>query len=1382
MYSILRKKHKYNDSRKERRKTMSLFDDVLEGKVIRNRVVTESTETEDLGAGFDIVTEAAYPQSIKYLKTMNRVITLPIGKPAGFGNLCFLYTNNTKESIELMNNKVNFLNGNRYYYYFYNVYYKGKLNNKNYTIKQVEERTALYKKFKNRSDQTGKMNPSIHPYKKTVIDPTEDKNMYFDLSKYIDIFSSICGKLPPKKFITIYWSYLKSILFSENTAGYTNRFVLINIDKFKLTKTLSENLLNPLYIIYYTMRTNEELLKELDLDFYFFTNQKCMKVNPSQCTKTLCANFKVEMTKLYSHSTYSGLIDEITEENTIKTSEAAAEVVGKINDTINKSDSTETITDNTIKEKDHFVADESITKKITAKVEVAKKEVEEITSKLPENAKITPEDISKVIETRVENEIDSDKELLTEIYNKNIAKALPKSAASTARDVELRKAQLDLKVGSLTVRDLQKVQTSQIKIPVKDVSNAVKTTNDNMKKIKFANYERLYNEKLMPKDITDAILALNNKSIPMFVRNIEIKDTSDELNYKDTYTVYLEDANRQRHTIKVDIPKFIEDKFLYIGGNKKLIKKQAFLYPVVKTDSDIVQVVTNYNKMFIQRTGTKSIASIERLKTTIKKYDELKTHFIFGNALSSNSKYVTTIEYDELSKMIIQFKHGKCILLFDQMEATALAEQRGITIPENHMFIGLDVHENPIFIDIDTQMTADKHTIVDIILSSGDETLRTYFDSVNPPKRLMYTRVKVMQQFMAVGLLLGFWEGLSSILKKANVKYRLQDKPGDLRPNEDYLKFANCYLVYESTVPVALLLNAFKLVNTAEYNIEDMDSREPYMPYLIKVYGRALISNALLNVYEFMIDPITMEVLTDLNLPKDIVSLIIYAVSLLADSQYTPEINQGLSRIRSNEIVPAILYERLAKNYIIYRNSNGKKKFSIPQDCVIKEVLALKTVEDYSTLNPTLELEMTHGISTKGFRGANLDESYTMEKRSFDPTMTGVIAPSTSPDGSVGVNKTLTMEPSIVSLRGYVDLKNDKLNELHDVNLFSPGELSIPLGATRDDPTRLGHALKQSKHVIPVKKSSPVLISNGLEEVCRFHLSSDFAVNADEDGEVIDYDDKSNIMVVKYKSGKHRAIDLGHTIVKNGGGGFFLSNKLVSQYNVGDKFKKDAALAYHKDFFTNDRFNNCRMNMGTMTKVAFMSTYNTYQDATMITEKLSDDASTEMCFVRQVSIGKNSNVEYMVKKGQEIKVGESLIQFDTSYEDNSLNMLLASLSAEGQQDILSGSRNDIHSKYSGTIEDIKIYSTVELDDMSPSLRKIVKAYYNQINEKKTFLEKYDPDSKNSIVKCGILMNDTTKKIEPNKFGVIKGQKIEEGVMIEFYVKHSEPLEIGSKIA
>lgn len=68
--------------------------------------------------------------------------------------------------------------------------------------------------------------------------------------------------------------------------------------------------------------------------------------------------------------------------------------------------------------------------------------------------------------------------------------------------------------------------------------------------------------------------------------------------------------------------------------------------------------------------------------------------------------------------------------------------------------------------------------------------------------------------------------------------------------------------------------------------------------------------------------------------------------------------------------------------------------------------------------------------------------------------------------------------------------------------------------------------------------------------------------------------------MAKYKSGKTQAIDLNPNIVKNSGGGFYLSNKLITDLKPGDKFKKNDVLAYHKDFFKNDQFNNCRMVMG----------------------------------------------------------------------------------------------------------------------------------------------------------------------------------------------------------
>lgn len=1329
----------------------NLFNDINDGVI--------SLDNDEL------ISEAVYPESVEYMKTVQRQMMLPQGSPVGKGNLCFLYSHNITESIEMINSRVNGLSKNHYRYYYFNLLYNGKIYNKKFRYKLTDLRAENYDKIETETNLKGRL--------KLNFSASDNKNMYYELSQYLNIFTSICAKIQPLRYITLYWDFMSKV-FMLDVPYYNDRFVLVNLKHYKLTKDIHENLENPLYLIYFTLYKNPALLKDINIDFYFYNEKKIIKINPSLCDEKSYAKLKAEMNKIMRGITDESTITTITSEDNIKKDEMTANVTSTITQITNSEEEIHT-NEQLIQLRKVTPVEKEVEQKVKAKVDRA--------SQLVGDLPVDTTKVSEVITKSVKREIDEDHEMIKKMYYQNRANSEPtKSEASTARDKLLREEQKNIVIGDMTLDKISKINADNIPIPVMDVSKSVTTTNENVKQIRFDNLDITYNEKLMKKDLVNAIMSLNDKSIPMFIRDIKIEDTSDELNYKDTYTIYFEDGNRKRHTIKVDIPKFIDGRFLYVGGNKKIIKHQSFYLPVVKIASDMVQIVTNYSKMTIQRVENKSTSAIERFKKLVADNPELSEYFTNGTAYTNNGKYVTTLEYDDLSKVFVDFKIGRSFISFDQSYLESYMEKHNIDKKSNKMYIGKIKGEDT-YIDINTQETDTGKSIVELMLDCLPDNIRETFGAIKPPKRLMFTKVRIMKQFVTVGMLLGFWEGLSSLLKKLKVDYRLEDKvPSSLAPDEEFIKFNDCIMIYKEDIPTALILNGIRTFDTARFNMVDFDTKEPYLDYIKKVYGRAIIENALMNFYEFAIDPITLEILKDQHLPTNIVDLFIYAVNLLADSQYILDINQNLSRIRCGEIIPAILYERLSKNYVNFRNYNGRKKFTIPQDCVIKEILGLKTVEDYSTLNPTLEMEMIHAVSSKGFRGVNLDDAYTIEKRGYDPSMTGIIAPSTSPDGSVGISRTLTLEPQITGLRGIVEDKHEKLDELNDVNLFSPGELTIPMAATIDDPNRLGHALKQSKHVIPVKSSSPVLISNGMEEVARFHLTSNFVVNADEDGEVVDYDETSQIMVVKYKSGKCRAIDLSPNIVKNGGGGFFLSNVLITKLKVGDKFKKNDVLAYHKDFFTNDQYNNCRMNMGTLTKVAIMSTYNTYEDATVITHKMSEDCATEMCFCKAAVVGKNANVFYMVKKGQEITVGDPLIQFDTSYEDETINTLLANLGEADKENILEGARNEIKSKYSGIIEDIKIYSTVDLDEMNPSLKKIVSAYYRGINKKKEFLDKYDPESKNSVVKCGILVNETSHKIQPNKFGVIKGEHVEDGVLIEFYIKHSEPLEIGSKIA
>ena len=1385
---------------------MSLFDNVAEGQI---RMTPETVITEFVeDSNEEVMLEAMYPDSIPYGKVMNRKLTLPNGTPPGTGNLVFLYTTSFANSMSLISDQTNIIFGQRYKLYFYQQDYRGMIWNKRYRIRNIQLRKSHYDTIRKKTQ--------LKPYLPKILDGSLGRNLVYDLHTYVEIFNTYSQKMQIPKRVSTYWAYMRPILMGT-APSLKHRTVIVNLDQFPMKDTVKENLSNPLYMLWYTLYKYPEQLIGINLDFLFYTGTKVMKINPSKyfnlpdekiddgiigtvakaITKTIkmppknvVTGLQIQMKRILPHLPEKATDDTVIQQEEIK-STIVAETKEKLG--ITSKDKKEIIDESDVSDIKTTVKDETedpVEKSIEEKIVQSAERV--LTAKPMQEEEIRRQEskVKAVVQMQVDNDINEDQKILEQAYNKLKHEKIPVSPRSSARNQKLMDDQKNLVIEGMTVEQLSKMKVKEVKVKPKDISKAVETPNNHMKQISFYERNKTYIEKVMPKDIMDVLLCLNTKSIPLYVRDVKIEDTSDELNYKETYTISLEDVNRQRHTLKVDFPKIIENRFLYLGGGKKNIKNQSYFYPVVKTEDDTVQMVSNYNKMYIRRVDTKSTSAVERLKRFLKQSDEAKKFIKFGNsnAVNKSGEFITSVEYDELAKFMKRLNVGGLQLYFSQFDIQDILTKRGLTPKDGYFCVGFDKDDKPIYVQYSgMQKTENGNTICDLIVNALPQTLRDNYYKIRAPKRLMYVSVKVMNQDITVAMLLGFWEGLTTILRKCNAKYHLEEHmPKEVKASENVIRFKDTFLVYEDTMEAGLLLNGIRIVPTEKWNIADFDSREPYIEYFVKAYGKASIANALFNFYEWFIDPVTKEILEDINLPTDMVSLVIYAVSLLADSQYTSDLNQRISRIRSFEIIPMVFYGILASQYVTYRNANGRKKYSIQRDAVLKGILDVVTVEEISTLNPTLEIENTHGVSFKGFHGNNLDDMYTIRKRSYDKSMTGTISPISSPDAGCGLNKSLTMEPEITNIRGYVKVPETQKDyeELQDVNLFSVGELTMPGAARNDDPSRCGHAIKQSKHVIPVNDSDPVLVSNGFEEVERFCLSSDFVVNAEEDGEIVKVDPELKLVIAKYKSGKVRAISTDTNIVKNGGGGFYLNNQLVTDLKEGDKFKKDDVLAYHKNFFTNSKYNNCRANLGTLARVAIMSAYSTYEDATFISESLSERCGTRITECKQAVIGKNSNVLHLAKEGEHVKVGDVLVAFDTSYDDNDLNTLLASLGTDDELKnmVTEGSRNTIKSKYGGKIIKIKMYSTVDMEELSPSLQKIFKEYYSKIKKKKNLLESYDPEASGTIMKCGLLFTETTKKIEPNKYGNIRGQNVEDAVMIEFYIEELEPLEVASKIA
>ena len=123
--------------------------------------------------------------------------------------------------------------------------------------------------------------------------------------------------------------------------------------------------------------------------------------------------------------------------------------------------------------------------------------------------------------------------------------------------------------------------------------------------------------------------------------------------------------------------------------------------------------------------------------------------------------------------------------------------------------------------------------------------------------------------------------------------------------------------------------------------------------------------------------------------------------------------------------------------------------------------------------------------------------------------------------------------------------------------------------------------------------------------------------------------------------------------------------------------------------------------------------------------------------------------------------------FQNSFDEKDANALLKSITDTDYVSDLG--RIKVKSKYTGVVNDIRIYRTCEFDDMSDSLKQIVGDYERQINATKRLYKKYDIPGINQL--------PPTQKISDT--GLMKNNP--DGVKIVFYIKYNDKMSVGDKV-
>ena len=955
------------------------------------------------------------------------------------------------------------------------------------------------------------------------------------------------------------------------------------------------------------------------------------------------------------------------------------------------------------------------------------------------------------------------------------------NAARISRMNQARNDILTKQIKGKSIKDLLKSFKENNDIP--ESSIPIDNIDDHWKHVRFPNFNKSYD--LRP-DIVAMFMHFQDVTHPMNIVSLNVENTSTFEDYKETWSCVYEDAETgKRHTMTLDIPLLIGNRFMKLRGNEKSLIGQLMLLPIVKTDQDTVQIVSNYNKIFIRRKSpsgaSKSTPTINKLVKALDKYDGKDFKVIPGDNTKISAKYVLPIDFADISGLYsrIKFKDGSYIS-FNMNELSKIPFDKAVLPKEdlklkdedlNKKYLGVYVKDGkriPIFDQFDTYL-------LNVILEhdKSQEFLNLY-SAASVAKRLVYAEASIMATKIPIAILLSYNIGLQTLLNKLGVKYEFSET----RPSKDktYIKFSDGYLLYsDTTMEQNIVLNGLMGQDFSDYSIKQINGKDMWLD-ILDDYGGKIKADGFDNFYDLMFDPITKEICDKIHLPNNYVDALIYGSQLLIDNSYNKHTDISGNRLRTNEVIVGHLYLVLSKAYGAYRNmikrSKGQSAFSAKRDAVIDSILNHdQTSSDLSTLTPLLEAEAAAKVTFKGLSGMNSDRAFSIDKRTYDKSMIGILGLSTGFANTVGINRQLVIDAGITNKRGFIS-KVDAKN-LDNLSTFTILEALSPLAVNHDDPIRTCMAFTQTvQHQMLVKKSMPNLITTGCDEALPYLTSNKFSYKFAGQRGIVTEVTPDYVIIQDLDTKEYDYIDTREIIQKNSDGGFYITTKLDAIVKKGDRIKNNQILAYNKACYSSSigagkNSNVISYNLGTLAKVAVMDTDLGYEDSCVVDNTISEALATEFVVQKELDLDKNTNVYNLVKVGEHIEEGDPLLVFQDAFDEKEANELLASLAKDNSM-LTDLGRKQVHSKVTGTVQDIKIYRTCELDVLSPTLQKICKDYESGINKLKKVMDKYKVDKKYTL--------ESTDKLP-----MVGKLKNTDGVKIEFYIKVYDKFGIGDKL-
>jgi hypothetical protein len=522
----------------------------------------------------------------------------------------------------------------------------------------------------------------------------KQNNLFVDLFYYNRIFFEN-NMYKMDRGINLYLDLLSKFINDNRLkeAGYDNKIVFIPIQDWDInpeTKMWMYNEdINPVSVFFRLMNTNIPKLKNIfnDIDFVFVTDRMYFKVNFSEFNSDDVQRFLFLFKSLRNNESF--LTSELDDGDMKQDSNKA--IVNTILDDIESSQNIKMYGltgDNKQKQANDkgtsvvVPSGETDDSKVI-KIDADKKELIDKVEKAAEKSN-TVDDALDILDKDEEF-----KKMLLDLSSEEIDGNIVNNARAS-RIAKLDEELLDKQVQGKTIKEILKSKEEMNEKELDKTSLPIDSINPEWKELSYINMANQYDPNV---DIVAMLAALSKKTYPISIRNIDVDDASTSEDYIVTYRVEMENHVGKRFTLKFDIPKFKNNQYMMLRGNRKTISSQSFLMPIIKTDEDTVQIVSNYNKIFVRRFGVttgKSNVICDKIIKTINKGTFKDIKVITGDNLKVCSKYELPIDYIDLSSIYTKIETKDAILYFNQKELREkynkeIDYKQGLPIGENYL-------------------------------------------------------------------------------------------------------------------------------------------------------------------------------------------------------------------------------------------------------------------------------------------------------------------------------------------------------------------------------------------------------------------------------------------------------------------------------------------------------------------------------------------------------------------------------------------------------------------------------------------------------------------------------------------------------------------------